>query len=64
MSKISRRSFAALTASALAVTAQDKPKPPITAASVPEDPIAPEVSEGTQPDYQPFQNVGTFWNGW
>jgi len=59
MPKISRRSFAALSTAALAA-AQDKPKPPITAASVPEDPIAPRVSEGTQPDYQPFQNVGPF----
>jgi DUF1680 family protein len=59
MSKLSRRSFAALTTAALA-NAQTNPKPPITAASVPEDPIAPRVSEGTQPEFEPFKTVGPF----
>lgn len=59
MSSISRRSFAvALSASAL--LGQEKKKGPITAASVPGDPIAPQIQQGTQPPFEPFQNVGTF----
>jgi DUF1680 family protein len=62
MSKISRRSFGASAAAALAaahLNAAEK-KGPITSASVPGDPVAPEVSEGTQPAFEPFQNVGQF----
>ncbi len=59
MSHLSRRSFAvALSASAL--LAQDKKKGPITAASVPGDPVAPEVQSGTQPAFEPFQSIGDF----
>ena len=63
MSKINRRSFgigatAALTA--LRAGSEEKKKGPITSASVPEDPAAPEVSEGTQAAFEAFQTVGTF----
>ena len=57
MSKISRRSFASVASAALAAAAQ---KREVTAASVPEDPIAPGVSDGTRPAFEPFRSVGTF----
>ena len=62
MSKISRRSFASAASAALAATAlkAQQPKAPITAASVPGDPIAPAVSEGTQPAATPFEHIGSF----
>jgi DUF1680 family protein len=63
MSKISRRSFGSAAAGALAaarLAAQGRKKAPITAVSVPGDPIAPEVSEGTQPAIEPFLNIGEF----
>lgn len=63
MSKISRRSFATAAAAAVTasgLTAQTKKKEPITAASVPGDPDAPEVSTGTQPAFEPFETISAF----
>ena len=63
MSNLSRRSFATLAAAAIAAAqnnTDDKPKPPITAASLPDDPVAPRVSDGTQPEFEPFANIGPF----
>jgi DUF1680 family protein len=55
MAKLTRRSFA-LAASSAALLAQEKPRPEITSASVPEDPIAPRVSQGTLPPHLPFDS--------
>jgi len=55
MAKLTRRSFT-LAASSAALLAQDKPRAEITSASVPEDPAAPRVSEGTLPPHLPFDS--------
>ncbi len=53
MAKLTRRTFALAVTSAAGLLAQDKPRE-ITSASVPDDPAAPHVSEGTLPPRLPF----------
>jgi DUF1680 family protein len=61
MMKISRRGFAAAAAlTAAGLQADWHKKGPITSASVPGDPVAPEVSGGTQPEELPFHGVLAF----
>ncbi len=59
MAKLTRRTFALAATSAAGLLAQDKPRE-ITSASVPEDPAAPSVSEGTLPSHLPFDSQLNF----
>ena len=53
MGKLTRRHFAFAAAAATTALAQEKSRE-ITSASVPEDPAAPRVSQGTLPPHPPF----------
>lgn len=59
---ISRRAFGAAAVVGLsgAAAASDRKNEPITAASVPDDPDAPKVQEGTEPEVAPFAETPVF----
>lgn len=59
MAKLTRRTFTFAAASAAAALSQEQSRE-ITSASVPEDPAAPHVSEGTLPLRLPFDSKITF----
>ncbi len=59
MAKLTRRHFALAAATATTLLPQDKPHE-ITSASVPDDPAAPHVSEGTLPPHLPFDSQISF----
>ena len=55
MANLTRRTFAFAAASVTGLLAQDKSRE-ITSASVPDDPAAPRVSDGTLPERLPFDS--------